>query len=179
MRTRWIGLGLAAFAAWMSPAAAETLCKGDERVVFSCSAAARIASICASPDLSRTQGYMQYRFGRPGNLELVYPEAPTPPGDVFQSGFLMFSGGGGAWLRFHKGSFAYTIFSATGKWGVGGAAMDVAGVAVRNDGKDLAGVSCRGGMPEGEFGPDYFEQIGLKVSDDPDGFEIPASFMPK
>jgi hypothetical protein len=28
---------------------------------------------------------------------------------------MMFSGGGGTWLRFSKGPYIYTIFSATGK----------------------------------------------------------------
>jgi hypothetical protein len=179
MRARWIGLALAAFATYAGPAAGATLCNSDERIVFSCSAGSRIASICASSDLSKTQGSIQYRFGRPGRLELVYPEAATAPGEAFQAGMLMFSGGGGAWLRFRRGLVDYTIFSATGKWGPGGASRDVAGVAVRNQGKNLAGVACGKGLPEGDFGPDFFDQIGLKISEDSDEFEIPNAFMPK
>jgi hypothetical protein len=30
--------------------------------------------VCASPDLQRDEGYLQYRFGLPRRIELEYPE---------------------------------------------------------------------------------------------------------
>ena len=53
-----------------------TLCAQDERVIFACvlRRPAKIVSICASKDLTRDTGYLQYRFGRPGRIELEFPK---------------------------------------------------------------------------------------------------------
>lgn len=52
-----------------------TLCHRNERVIFSCPIRrpAKIVSLCASKDLTREQGYLQYRFGLPQKIELEYP----------------------------------------------------------------------------------------------------------
>lgn len=52
-----------------------TLCAKDERVIFACvlRRPAKIVSICASKDLTRERGYLQYRFGLPGKIELEFP----------------------------------------------------------------------------------------------------------
>jgi hypothetical protein len=53
-----------------------TLCAKDERVIFSCPVKrpAKIVSVCASKDLAGDRGYLQYRFGLPGKIELEYPK---------------------------------------------------------------------------------------------------------
>jgi hypothetical protein len=53
-----------------------TLCAKDERVIFSCPVKrpAKIVSVCASKDLTSDRGYLQYRFGVPGKIELEYPK---------------------------------------------------------------------------------------------------------
>jgi hypothetical protein len=53
-----------------------TLCATDERVIFSCPVKrpAKIVSVCASKDLTGARGYLQYRFGLPGKIELEYPK---------------------------------------------------------------------------------------------------------
>ncbi len=53
-----------------------TLCAKDERVIFSCPVKrpAKIVSVCASKDLTSDHGYLQYRFGLPGKIELEYPK---------------------------------------------------------------------------------------------------------
>jgi len=53
-----------------------TLCTKGERVIFSCRVKrpAKIVSVCASKDLTRDRGYLQYRFGLPGRIELEYPK---------------------------------------------------------------------------------------------------------
>ena len=53
-----------------------TLCAKDERVIFSCPVkrSAKIVSVCASKDLASDRGYLQYRFGLPGKIELEYPK---------------------------------------------------------------------------------------------------------
>jgi hypothetical protein len=53
-----------------------SLCAKDERVIFSCPVRrpAKIVSLCASKDLTSARGYLQYRFGLPGKIELEYPK---------------------------------------------------------------------------------------------------------
>jgi hypothetical protein len=53
-----------------------SLCSKDERVIFSClvKRPAKIVSVCASKDLTSDRGYLQYRFGLAGKIELEYPK---------------------------------------------------------------------------------------------------------
>lgn len=52
-----------------------TLCQQTEQVVFSCSMkkTAKILSICTSKKIDAKNGYVQYRFGFPGKVELEFP----------------------------------------------------------------------------------------------------------
>ena len=58
---------------------AGTLCARDERIIFSCPIRrpAKIVSLCASKDLTSERGYLQYRFGLPGKIELEFPQDRT------------------------------------------------------------------------------------------------------
>jgi hypothetical protein len=53
-----------------------TLCATSERVIFSCplKRPAKIVSLCSSKDLTSERGYLQYRFGLPGKIELEFPK---------------------------------------------------------------------------------------------------------
>jgi hypothetical protein len=63
-----------------------TLCAKDERVIFSCPVKrpAKIVSVCASKDLTSDRGYLQYRFGLPGKIELEYPKDRKGTQEKFQ-----------------------------------------------------------------------------------------------
>ena len=63
-----------------------TLCARDERIIFSCPVKrpAKIVSVCASKDLTSDRGYLQYRFGLPGKIELEYPKDRTGTQQKFQ-----------------------------------------------------------------------------------------------
>jgi hypothetical protein len=63
-----------------------TLCTRDERVIFSCPVKkpAKIVSVCASKDLASDRGYLQYRFGLPGKVELEFPKDRTGTQQKFQ-----------------------------------------------------------------------------------------------
>jgi len=65
---------------------AGTLCAKGERVIFSCPVKrpAKIVSLCASKDLTSETGYLQYRFGLPGKIELEYPMDRTGTQAKFQ-----------------------------------------------------------------------------------------------
>src|SRR6185503_12999879 len=53
-----------------------SLCENTEKVVFSCGIAkpAKIVSLCSSKELTKDRGYLQYRFGLPGKIELEFPK---------------------------------------------------------------------------------------------------------
>ncbi|MCU1264723.1 MAG: uncharacterized protein JWM21_1041 [Acidobacteria bacterium] len=55
---------------------ANSLCTADEQVIFSCSLkrSAKIVSLCSSKDFAKDSGYLQYRFGLPGKIELKFPK---------------------------------------------------------------------------------------------------------
>lgn len=53
-----------------------SLCESTEKIVFSCSlrSAAKTISLCSSKELTKERGYLQYRFGVPGKIELEFPK---------------------------------------------------------------------------------------------------------
>ncbi|HXI25523.1 MAG TPA: hypothetical protein VNG71_16780 [Pyrinomonadaceae bacterium] len=63
-----------------------TLCAAGERIIFSCpiKRPAKIVSLCASKDLTSERGYVQYRFGLPGKVELEYPKERTGTQEKFR-----------------------------------------------------------------------------------------------
>ena len=65
---------------------ARTLCAADERVIFSCvlRQPTKIVSVCASKDLTSEKGYLQYRFGMPGKIELEFPKDHTNTQQQFE-----------------------------------------------------------------------------------------------
>ena len=140
-----------------SPAvAADTHCNEQEQIVFSCSLGKKIVSVCASSDLSLNNGYLQYRIGQGNTLELILPNS-TKPGQHIQARTLMFSGGGGSYLRFINGDYHYIVYTAIGKgWGV----KD--GVSVEKNNKLIANLKCQD-IPVSIMGDEFFTRAGLPV----------------
>jgi hypothetical protein len=44
----------------------------------------KLASICSSKDLDKSRGYVQYRFGRPGQVELEFPKERAGSQSLFR-----------------------------------------------------------------------------------------------
>src|SRR3984957_14680926 len=147
--------------------AAPTLCVNEEQEIFSChTATKKMIAVCASKDLAPDRGYLQYRFGLPGKIEVAVPaDRSVSPANSALSGTLMFSGGGGGYLRFKAGDYDYVIYTAVGKgWG------EKDGVAIEKNGKRLSHVSCKD-EPDSEIGVDFFNKAGLK--EDKTLFDLP------
>jgi hypothetical protein len=146
--------------------AAQTLCLTTEDNIFSCSAGKKVISVCASKDLAADHGYLQYRFGLPNKVELTIPaDRSVSPANSAVSRTLVFSGGGGAYLRFKAGGYDYVVYTAIGRgWGV----KD--GVAIEKNGKPRTHVSCKD-VPVSEMGVDFFTKAGLK--EDTIDFDLP------
>lgn len=83
-----------------------SLCKAGETVVWSCSERGSIYSVCASPDLTKSSGYMQYRAHNPrlGNLE--FPKKILHPKGNFE---YISSANGDAALEFTVNGVTYSI----------------------------------------------------------------------
>ena len=143
----------------------ESLCFSDEEVIFSCSSAkGKTISLCSSSILTEYDGYLQYRYGVIGEIpELIFPRKQEHPKAHFLSGTVLYSGGGGAYLRFNKGKYSYTVFTGIGK------GWEKEGVVVKKAGKQIAYVPCDGPLIS-EIGPVLFED--LKLQKDPLEFEF-------
>ena len=165
-RVAFVGglIGLLTTPAW----AAESHCRAHERIIFSCSLGKKTVSVCASDDLSATSGYLQYRFGQKGALELAFPDLTkaAPAASHVQARTLMFAGGGGGYLRFVNGAHHYIVYTAIGKgWG----AKD--GVAVEQNGQLVMNLECRD-VPVSELSEEFFNRAGLLA--DQQEFQIPG-----
>ncbi|MEQ1816786.1 MAG: hypothetical protein ABL861_10080 [Nitrosomonas sp.] len=111
---------------------------------------------------------MQYRFGQKDALEMVFPDlAESALASQFvQARTLMFSGGGGGYLRFINGQHHYIVYTAIGKgWG----AKD--GVAVEKDNQLIANLECQD-IPVSKLSEEFFTRAGLLA--DPNEFQIPG-----
>lgn len=63
----------------------KSLCTGTEQTIWTCSTAKnKIVSVCASKGLTSEKGYVQYRFGTTGNIELEVPKNKTQSQEVFK-----------------------------------------------------------------------------------------------
>lgn len=146
------------------PAAQRTsFCTPAETVVFACRTGAKMASVCASKDTG-PKAYLQYRFGKLDGsepLEQILPEGGQVAAARAANGeSVPFSGGGGAWLRFAKGRFTYTVYTGIGNWGPKGEKRTKAGLHIEHAGKPLATLKCQE-EPIGLLGPDWFEKAGV------------------
>ena len=63
-----------------------TLCRAEEQNFFSCTVtgSAKFISLCGSKSLDARRGYLQYRFGRPGSVELQFPRDRANTQRVFR-----------------------------------------------------------------------------------------------
>lgn len=91
-----------------------TFCKEDEDIYFSCSlSGSKIVSVCASGNTDPGTGYIQYRHGTPGNIEMTYPEKAVPPKGYL---FLVNASEGSVnkdIIKFKNDSYTYIIAQST------------------------------------------------------------------
>lgn len=111
-----------------------SLCEAREQTVWTCKAGARTISICASRDLNETEGYAQYRIGRPGALELEYPATRVHPRGRFT--YTLYPQGNQS-LDFKNGGYDYRVFEDL--------RSPEDGVYVERDGQTISEITCNGG----------------------------------
>lgn len=108
-----------------------TLCHPHEEVYFSCPIGKKIASVCASGNITPDSGYVQYRFGQPDKIELEYPSKPYPPRDHFSISDIHAGNLNVVHLKFKSGPYDYVVFQGTNN-----------GVYVKKNGKTIANLFC-------------------------------------
>ncbi len=91
---------------------AVTHCSADEQTLFSCQLKnKKTVSLCASDDFSATSGYLQYRFGKVGKVELALPKDKSDmPAELRLTQSLSDSAEYND-LTFSNGSFIYNLTS--------------------------------------------------------------------
>ena len=89
-----------------------SLCNKDEKVVFSCPLrrSAKIVSLCSSQKLTKDAGYLQYRFGVPGKIELEFPEVRDDSLKVFQYGHYFRAKVDSTEISFSRNGYTYSVF---------------------------------------------------------------------
>ena len=132
----------------------QTLCAPEENVVWSCRTKKKVVSVCASRKITASEGYIQYRIGRPGALEMRYPEALEHPRGKFRYALYI---QGNQSLEFDKGGFHYSVFEDL--------RSDEDGVFVTKNDADVGRITCNGG---GE-GIDIVRPDLLGIADTPYG----------
>lgn len=140
-------------------AAPQSLCKPGEKVLFQCRVDRRTAALCAGT--GREGRFVQYRFGRPGAVELAFPARGSAGLSWARTGY---SGGGELQVNVRTGDHLYVLYSRTVRTGFGpeGNKPDFqAGLAVVRGNRILSDRRCTNAddfaaspddlLPEGEF----------------------------
>lgn len=161
---RWLGPA-SLFALMCAASAAHALptaCTAAEEPVFQCQTGKKVIAVCASHDAA---GGLQYRYGPPAASELTLSTAGTSDAVTVSGNDLAFSGGGGAYLRFHGRTTDYVVYTAvSSQWG------EQSGVVPERDGKQLRGARCVGKV-KSTIGPAFFEKA--RIPRDPSSFVLP------
>jgi len=143
-------------------------CFSNEKIIFSCNTNSnKVISVCSAQNSHRNSGYLQYRFGSVGYFpEYVFPMNHDRASKYFYSGNLMYSGGGGAYLKFINDTYNYVVYTGIGK----GWAKQ--GMVIQDGDDEIARYACKGTW-QSEIGPELFDQLGL--NEDEYGFGIPTN----
>lgn len=125
--------------------AAASLCAPGETPLFQCRVGRKMAAVCGGRAGGAT--YAQYRFGRPGALELTYPQSRSGAGTMRRA-LIPFSGGGEAQFHFTNAGHQYVVFSRTVRTGFGDGPNNPefsAGINVLRGGRTLRTLGCSDG----------------------------------
>jgi hypothetical protein len=88
------------------------LCRADEQVLFSCKVAdgSKFASVCGSKRLDAKLGYVQYRFGKVGALELEFPQGIEGTQREFRYAHYFRARVDRTELSFERGGYRYSLY---------------------------------------------------------------------
>ena len=138
-------------------------CRSDETAVFSCRLddSEKVVSICASDDLARDGGYLQYRFGRIGAVELTFPEDRQNTQEHFRWQTIGYSGGWDTRVQFSNGGYTYQLYDQAFKVSISEKSLH-GGIIIRDGEAVIAHLHCNAatlGTPYTNSLNDLFEKI--------------------
>ena len=89
-----------------------SLCESAEKIVFSCTVGktAKMVSLCSSTELTKDRGYMQYRFGLPGKIELEFPRQREQTQSAFKYSHYFRAQFDQTEISFTANEYEYAIF---------------------------------------------------------------------
>ena len=137
-----------------------TLCEPGENVIWSCQRNKRTYSFCASAKISSQFGYIQYRAGSPGSLELVFPKNKVPPEGLFD---YQMGPQGNESIAFKVGEYQYYYLKPLRD--------SKTEVMVEKSGETISSFSCSGGDSFNIINPDL---LGISGKAKPSPSSKPA-----
>lgn len=132
-------------------AGSQTHCSKQDEVIFSCFVGKKVVSVCGE------HKKITYYFGAIGSPELVFNSA-NPSG-----GTLMYSGGGGAYLRLSNGVYRYVLYTGIGR------GWEKEGLALEKNGRLVKNFECKS-TAQSEIGAEFFDKYRITTDE---GFDIP------
>ncbi|MFT5961501.1 MAG: hypothetical protein ACI8WM_001829 [Burkholderiaceae bacterium] len=94
-----------------APDRTQTWCAPAEHIYFSCQIGRKTVSLCGSDRITKTEGYLQYRFGRLGKeAELIYPATQIHPRGQFRDYLDAWPKGYAYEIGFLNGGYNYSIY---------------------------------------------------------------------
>ncbi len=111
-----------------------SLCEDGEVNFSSCMAGEKVASFCASSNLSTNNGYFQYRFGTPKKVEFVFPAERKNPYELFFNS--MSPDGLENRISFKNGNYRYIFFGIDSRHGAS------FGIYILKNGKLIKTLPC-------------------------------------
>jgi hypothetical protein len=138
-RKKWVLVALLGLSLAGELQAKDSLCQNDEETVFSCSTGKKTVSLCASPELTSSTGYIQYRFGTKSHIELSYPAFDQSPREVFKYGHKGQFSWGFSYVKFSLNNFDYRVYDGEGRgwWRAGVVVMQNSTVVSQYTCKDI------------------------------------------
>lgn len=128
-----------------------SLCQADEVNFDSCVVEGKVASYCASKKIPEKGGYLQYRFGTPEKVEMVFPTVRrNPTGLFFRS---MSADGLENRISFKNGRYTYISFSIDSPQGAS------FGMYILKDGKLVSERSCSEQFSDQDSAPYSFIRL--------------------
>jgi len=99
-------------AVFTTPPTPTSLCGADENIIFSCTTkpSGKIVSLCSSKDLTKDRGYVQYRFGLPGKVELEFPKTREQSQQAFKYSHYFRAQFDQTEISFTSNGYQYSIF---------------------------------------------------------------------
>ena len=128
----------------LPPTQPASLCGSDEKIIFSCTIKenAKTVSLCSSREFTKDRGYLQYRFGRPGKVELEFPKSREKTQQAFKYSHYFRAQVDFTQISFNSAGYQYSIVDDYN--GEERPARSVQGVTVTTpDGKEVT-LTCRG-----------------------------------